>query len=435
MLWPRILVLMNLLLLAPPIMSAQTGLWKASTLPAPTGVTYSLVDFADSANGIVFSADGHYVLTSDGSVTWSQVRTLPDSLSIVQVRFYDASTCVVLGRDGPGFFGDVYLVRTTDRGTNWTRMNLPAHVQIAGCVSIANRQIIACQGDSGGILRSTDLGSTWDTLAHSEGRSRGELGVMKNGRIFAWSPLAGMPNSGSLVSSSDSGKTWSPVGPQSQMFGSSGRIYNENLASFSLGYGDEYTWQVFVLYNASRDSIVFPPLPRDYGHWLEWGAFYDDGTWLLLEWGDALIKNSSDPPDSTYLVQYGGIGPRVSDLATISPRFTWILSDSNIVFRRVDLLTGVARIDAPPLDFRLFQNYPNPFNPSTTIRYALPQRSRVTLAVYNTLGQLVATPQDGTEEAGYHTVRFDAAGLASGVYFYRLRAGEYVATKRLLLVR
>jgi flagellar hook assembly protein FlgD len=87
-----------------------------------------------------------------------------------------------------------------------------------------------------------------------------------------------------------------------------------------------------------------------------------------------------------------------------------------------------------PGKISLAQNYPNPFNPSTTIRYALPQRSNVTLSVYNTLGQWVATLVDGSEEAGYHDVKFDGSSLASGVYFYQLRAGKYVATKRLHLI-
>ena len=59
----------------------------------------------------------------------------------------------------------------------------------------------------------------------------------------------------------------------------------------------------------------------------------------------------------------------------------------------------------------------------------------MTLSVFNTLGQQVATLVNDTHDAGYHDVRFDASGLASGVYFYRFRAGEYVATKRLLLIR
>jgi len=414
---------------------AQTGVWKASPLPAPPGASYSLIDFADSANGIVFSTDGHYVLTSDGGTTWSQIRTLPDSLSIVQMRLYDANTCVALGQDGRVSLGNVFLLRTSDRGTSWKLLNLPAHIRIPGCVSIATRAIMACQADSGGILGSTDLGSTWDTLAQSEGRSRGEIGVMKNGRIFVWSPVGGMLNDGCLLTSADSGRNWVPVVSQTDMSYSSGKIYNENLASFALGYGDEFILEVCALYNGSRDSVVFPSSGRRNGYWVDWGAFYDDGTILLLRWGDALIKSSGAPSDSTYLVQSGGLGPHVSSLATISPQYAWILSDSNIVFRRVDLVTAAAPANAPPGEFRLFQNFPNPFNPATTIRYAIPRRAHVTLSVYTTLGQLVTTLVDRVEEAGAHSVKFDGTSLSSGVYFYRLQAGNYTNTMKMTVLR
>jgi hypothetical protein len=88
-----------------------------------------------------------------------------------------------------------------------------------------------------------------------------------------------------------------------------------------------------------------------------------------------------------------------------------------------------------PKEFSLGQNYPNPFNPLTIIRYGLPQRSYVFLSVFNALGQRVATLVQGEVEAGYHEVRFDGSGLASGVYFYRIQAGTYVETKKLLLIR
>jgi len=84
---------------------------------------------------------------------------------------------------------------------------------------------------------------------------------------------------------------------------------------------------------------------------------------------------------------------------------------------------------------RLLQNFPNPFNPSTTIGYVLRGRAHVTLSVFNTLGQQVSTLIDGVQDAGYHDVRFDGSGLSSGVYFYRIRAGDYVAERKLLLIR
>lgn len=88
-----------------------------------------------------------------------------------------------------------------------------------------------------------------------------------------------------------------------------------------------------------------------------------------------------------------------------------------------------------PRAVALEQNYPNPFNPSTSIRYGLPNRSHVTVNVFNILGKQVAILQNGEQDAGYHEVRFDGSNLPSGVYFYRLHAGSYRETKKLLLVR
>jgi hypothetical protein len=91
--------------------------------------------------------------------------------------------------------------------------------------------------------------------------------------------------------------------------------------------------------------------------------------------------------------------------------------------------------DALPTAYQLFQNYPNPFNPVTTIRFALPRESRVTLAVYDVGGRLVATLLDRDMSPGYHTEVFDGAGLASGVYFYRLRAGVFIQTRKLVVLK
>jgi hypothetical protein len=99
------------------------------------------------------------------------------------------------------------------------------------------------------------------------------------------------------------------------------------------------------------------------------------------------------------------------------------------------LSTSVMEDRPVPTGFVLEQNYPNPFNPSTTIRYAVPARSRVTLTVFNPLGQRVVTLVDGEREAGYHEERFDGSGLTSGVYLYRLTAGDYVQARRFVLLR
>jgi hypothetical protein len=83
-------------------------------------------------------------------------------------------------------------------------------------------------------------------------------------------------------------------------------------------------------------------------------------------------------------------------------------------------------------EFQLHQNYPNPFNPATTIHYEIAAAGHVSLKVYDLLGRGIRTLVDERQNEGDHVVTFNPGGLPSGVYFYRLKAGDYVATKRLL---
>jgi hypothetical protein len=88
-----------------------------------------------------------------------------------------------------------------------------------------------------------------------------------------------------------------------------------------------------------------------------------------------------------------------------------------------------------PKTFNLYPNYPNPFNPSTTIAYDLPQDCNVMLKVFNMLGQEVTTLVHAQQKAGRYTTTFDARNLASGIYIFRLNAGSYVSTKKMLLLK
>jgi hypothetical protein len=88
-----------------------------------------------------------------------------------------------------------------------------------------------------------------------------------------------------------------------------------------------------------------------------------------------------------------------------------------------------------PTQFALMHNYPNPFNPTTTINYQLPKSAKISLRLYDLSGREVVTLVNAVQSAGYYSVIFNAANLPSGAYFYRLQAGNFVETKKLLLVR
>jgi hypothetical protein len=90
---------------------------------------------------------------------------------------------------------------------------------------------------------------------------------------------------------------------------------------------------------------------------------------------------------------------------------------------------------AIPTEFSLSQNYPNPFNPTTTIQFGLPKSSEVKLVVYDLSGRVVAELANGKFEAGYHKIAFDGARLVSGIYYYRLKAGDFLSVKKLTLLK
>ena len=120
-----------------------------------------------------------------------------------------------------------------------------------------------------------------------------------------------------------------------------------------------------------------------------------------------------------------------ADNAWTSPAnwaFTWIGDQEEV--------TGVAIKDATTVEtYALSQNYPNPFNPTTTISYTLPRAGKVAIEVYNMIGQKVATLVNANQTAGIHTVDFDGANLTSGIYFYRLTAGDFTTMRKMVLMK
>ncbi|MDP1676398.1 MAG: T9SS type A sorting domain-containing protein, partial [Bacteroidota bacterium] len=101
------------------------------------------------------------------------------------------------------------------------------------------------------------------------------------------------------------------------------------------------------------------------------------------------------------------------------------------------MLTTSVRMKAQsnPQTFELDQNYPNPFNPSTNIRYSIPSESYVTLNVYDLLGRLVTSLVEGKQSVGTHSVTFNVAALPTGVYIYAMRAGNFTAARKMVLIK
>ncbi len=184
---------------------------------------------------------------------------------------------------------------------------------------------------------------------------------------------------------------------------------------------------------------------------------FDDGTHgtIDIDWPDAIdgygggenILNYASAPASSNVagVKFKGVFPSgTSEGALVYLAFPFetvypTSARNNImqkVFEFFGQPSGLEEINSEmPEDYKLFANYPNPFNPATKIRFAIPEQSNVKLTIFNSLGQVVKVLADEEMSAGTYELDFNASGLASGIYFYNLRAGVFSQTNKMMLLK
>jgi len=126
-------------------------------------------------------------------------------------------------------------------------------------------------------------------------------------------------------------------------------------------------------------------------------------------------------------------GNETSDLYQTWNDSVWVNNYRDIYTYQI--LTAVKDPRQLPNQFALSQNYPNPFNPATQISYTIPKASTVTLTIYDLLGREVTTLVNGKNEPGVHFISWNALNVSSGVYFYRIVAGSFVQTKKMMLMK
>ena len=118
------------------------------------------------------------------------------------------------------------------------------------------------------------------------------------------------------------------------------------------------------------------------------------------------------------------------------PGITYILDGGIINGAHLGTTTGVRIVNNDyPCEYKLIQNYPNPFNPTTKISYEVPKRTFVRLQIFNILGQLIQTLVDEEKQPGTFNVSWNAGNVPNGVYFYRINAGNFVDTKKMVVIR
>ncbi|MEJ2105052.1 MAG: YCF48-related protein, partial [Ignavibacteriaceae bacterium] len=176
-------------------------------------------------------------------------------------------------------------------------------------------------------------------------------------------------------------------------------------------------------------------------HYVEDVYFVDNSTgWVVGENG-LIIKTTNG--GTSWDVQNSGTSNSLHSIHFIDQNIGWAVGDDATILHTTNggvTFVNKKEIDEEPIDFSLEQNYPNPFNPSTKINFEIPGQARndntlVTLKVYDVLGNEIATLISEEKQPGTYEVEFDGTALPSGIYFYKLKAGYFVETKKMILLR
>ena len=194
-------------------------------------------------------------------------------------------------------------------------------------------------------------------------------------------------------------------------------------------YPDEQIWDyVTVEYSFDGENWQLLTDPYDCRYHDDWKFYYDndmDADEFLFQDHELFLADSISSGMNAYI--------RFRLFAdAYTTGWGWTIDD---VYIGKQPPTGMEETNQTVYSYALGTNYPNPFNPTTVISYQFPVSGFVTLTVYNALGQKVRTLVSGKQQAGRHRVTFDASGLASGVYFYRMTAGDFSQTHKMILLR
>lgn len=175
-------------------------------------------------------------------------------------------------------------------------------------------------------------------------------------------------------------------------------------------------------------EVNYIPLPGHVTHI----HFDGDLAYISMYLNDLHVYNISDPYNPVLIASHNTPG-YIKEIDTYED-YIYVADSYSMVILRLTA-TGIEQIAEIPIQFSLSLNYPNPFNASTVIQYNLPLSSDVTLDIYNLLGRRVETLIDKPQPAGYHQAIWIADGFSSGMYFYKITAGDYAETRKMLLLK
>jgi len=436
---------------------SQTSSWQTLN-SVPIVTRYNDVAFVSPARGWIVNGSGQIYHTLDGGGSW-QKQFEKSTVHFRSVGFVDSLNGWA-GNVGPGEFGATdtsTIYQTIDGGKTWTPVKSYTGPKPRGLcgMHVLNDSVITAVGRVRGpafFVRTTNRGKTWT----SKDMSQYAAGLLD---VYFFNPDTGVavgltkaPNDSSrgvVLLTVDGGQTW-----------------EKRITTSRVG---EWCWKVsfpsrqvgYASLQRDRLSPIYFLKTIDGGKTWQEKLFFNDyyfvqGLGFINEkmgWigGTSAASSGYQTLDGGETWQPAGFGSRLNRFRFLNDTLGY--ASGQRIYKYVARRTSVAsRARNIPADFGLAQNYPNPFwsaaaspafsggNSSTAIQFSLPRKSAVIITVYDLQGRVIDDIVNATHDAGTHTIVWDAADkeshpLSAGMYFYKLRADAFTATRKMIVMR
>ena len=409
------------------------GVWKypaaidTGWVVQPSGTSDLLLTVKAVDNNIVWAGgtNGCVLRTTNGGVAWDSVDGgVIGSGAVYSVEALDANNALV-----SAYSGNAAIFKTTNGGSVWSKVFSQTGGAIAGIRMKSSLEGYAIGVPVDGkwtVLKTTNGGSSWAHIANEPpqvGDETGTFAVELVGNTLSFGT-----SSGKIYRSTDLGTTWASDSI------SESPVTALHFNSSTIGLAGQYDGMVDRSTNggASWDTIrtvastsmeCISGLGNEYWAAIGNGIAYSNDTgksWKYSTPGHHGLF-------SLWALSFSSAGSAING---------WAVGEEGTILHYRRGATGVRQVlNTMPTAFALEQNYPNPFNPTTRIQYTLAAQAHVSLKIFNVVGQEVATLANGIQEAGYKSVVWNASGVSSGVYFYRLQAGSFTETRKLILLK
>ncbi|MBE2228523.1 MAG: T9SS type A sorting domain-containing protein [Ignavibacteria bacterium] len=366
------------------IVAGEGGVWKTTNSginwqETITGGNFYSLSFPNTQNGFVVGEGNIIHKTIDNGYSWSpQISGTTNAL--FSVSFFNVTTGQAVGQNG-------VIIRTTNGGSTWYTNNNQGSEDL-NCVQMAinGQSAFAVGGISNELILSTGNGGTnWIYNL-----------IIPNGSLQSISYL---PNqNGNAVA-----------------VGNAGRIRRST--------NNGGSWSIINTATTQRLNEVI---------------FVDANTGFICGNAGIILKTTNSGINWDF--QTTATSNNLMSISMLNSNTGWAIGSSGVVLRLGIPLNMQNQNETVLKEFKLYQNYPNPFNPSTKIKFEIPQnvettRRVVSLRIFDILGREVRSLVNENLKHGIYEADFNAADLPSGVYFYKLNAGEFTETKKMILLK